>query len=302
MTGASGFIGHACLAALLDRGFEVHAVTSKAPPADERAALTWHRADLLDTAAVHALVTEVRPSHVLHAAWETTPGQYGSSPINVQWVRASLALLDAFAGAGGTRFVTVGSCFEYDLRHGFCSEDVTPLVASSVYGRAKNAVRPLIDDYATAAGISSGWGRVFYVYGPREHPTRLVASVATALLRGEPAPCSHGNQVRDYLHVDDVGDALAALTASEVTEPVNIGSGEAVRLRDLIDGVARRLGGEDLVRLGEVAVPADEPPLIVADVRRLSELLGWYPRYDLENGLDQTVDWWSRHLRDRGAA
>lgn len=300
MTGATGFIGHACLPALRGRGFEVHAVSSKAPSGADEPGVTWHAADLLDPVAARALVEWVRPTHVLHAAWETTPGRYGGSPENVRWVRASLDLLEAFAAAGGARFVTVGSCFEYDLRHGFCSEEVTPLQASSLYGRAKGALRPLVEEYAAAVGISAGWGRVFYVYGPHEHPTRLVASVATALLRGEPAETSHGGQLRDYLHVADVGDALAALTDSEVAVPVNVGSGQAVPLRDLIHGVATRLGGEDLVRLGAVAVPEDEPPLVLADVRRLTGLLGWRPSYDLETGLDQTVEWWSRS--QRGAA
>jgi nucleoside-diphosphate-sugar epimerase len=75
-----------------------------------------------------------------------------------------------------------------------------------------------------------------------------------------------------------------------------------VPLRDLILGVATRLGGEDLVRLGAVTVPTDEPPLVLADVRQLNELLDWRPSLDLEAGLDQTVEWWSRQQLDRGAA
>jgi nucleoside-diphosphate-sugar epimerase len=134
--------------------------------------------------------------------------------------------------------------------------------------------------------------RLFWLYGPREHPARLVPSVARPLLAGAPAACSSGAQVRDFLHVEDAAEALVALTRSGLSGPVNVGSGEPVAVRDVIAGVARGCGRPELVRLGERKAAAGEPPLLVADPSRLRDELGWRPRRGLAAGLAETVDWW----------
>jgi nucleoside-diphosphate-sugar epimerase len=140
--------------------------------------------------------------------------------------------------------------------------------------------------------MSLAWARLFFLYGPREHPARLVPSVARALLAGEPAKCSAGTQERDFLHVDDVADALVSLVRSDLVGPVNIGSGEAVAVRAVIELVARECGRPDLVRLGARPAPANEPPLLVADVSRLRDELGWRPGIPFEDGVRDAVRWW----------
>jgi nucleoside-diphosphate-sugar epimerase len=301
VTGATGFIGRQCLQPLVDRSFEVHAVSSRCH-VQARRGVTWHRTDLLDERAAAELIEALRPTHLLHAAWIMSGGRSTESAENFDWVTASLGLVDAFARHGGRRLVVTGSCFEYDLHQGFCSEERTPLASASVYATCKNALRSLLEAYARSMGLSMGWARIFFVYGPHEHPDRLVGSVATSLLRGQPAPCSHGAQLRDYLHVADVGSAVGGLVDGQIEGVVNVASGTPVSLRDIIFGIARRLGGEELVRLGERSSPADDPPLIAGDVRRLNQELGWRPRFGLEEGLDDAAAWWSSTLKDGGEA
>ncbi len=293
LTGATGFIGRACVAPLIARGFTVHAVSHRPDAANAAPeGATLYHVDLHDTAAVRRLLMEVRPSHLLHAAWDLTPGKYLNAPENVEWLGSSLELIRTFASTGGTRVVAAGSSFEYDPRFGYCSERITPLAPSSLYGACKRALGELLESASGPLGLSAAWGRIFFVYGPHEHPRRLVASVIRSLLAGERARCSHGNQVRDFLHAADVGDALAAVLDSLVTGAVNIASGRPVALRDLIFRIASRLDGEDRIDLGAVPVPADEPPLLVADVRRLAREVGWAPSLDLDTGLEQTIQWW----------
>lgn len=133
---------------------------------------------------------------------------------------------------------------------------------------------------------------MFFLCGPREHPARLVPSVARALLAGEVAECSAGTQRRDFLHVDDVADALVTLLRSDVTGPVNIGRGEAVAVKDVIELVARACGRPDLVRLGARPTPPNEPPLLVPDVSRLRDEVGWRPGISLEDSIGNVVLYW----------
>jgi nucleoside-diphosphate-sugar epimerase len=150
----------------------------------------------------------------------------------------------------------------------------------------------MLDAFAAQSGLSAAWGRVFFPYGPHEYPERLVAYVIRSLLRAEPARCSHGNQLRDLLYVADVAGAFVALLESSVTGAVNIGSGRPIALKEVVYKIAQKLQRPELVQLGAVAASADDPPLLVADVTRLSDEVRWQPEYDLDSGLDRTIAWW----------
>jgi len=288
VTGASGFVGRHALAPLALRGYEVHGVFSRAtPPASPQ--VRWHRADLLDGAQVVRLVKEVRATHLLHFAWFAEPGKFWTSSENYRWLEASIALLGSFREHGGMRAVVAGTCAEYDWTQGVCREASTPLRPATPYGQCKNALQEALAALAASHGMSAAWGRIFFLYGPGEHPARLVASVIDSILRGETARCTHGNQVRDFLHVEDVAAAFVALLDSDVQGPVNIASGRRVTVREVVLAAAECLGASGRVDFGAIPAPASEAALIVADVQRLSEEVGWRPRYSLDAGIRQTV-------------
>ena len=276
VTGATGFVGRQALAPLAARGYEVHAVGRR-------------DVDLLDPAATARFLERLRATHLLHFAWYAEPRAFWQSPENERWLAASLQLLEAFVASGGTRAAVAGTCAEYDWSgSGHLSERSTPLAPRTPYGAAKNALRAA----AEQLNLSLAWGRIFFLYGPHEDERRLVASVTRALLAGQPARTTHGRQVRDFLHVADVADAFAVLLDSEVEGAVNIGSGEGVAVSEVVEQVARIVGRPELVELGVLEAPADDPPLLVADVTRLREEVGWRPSRSLEDGLRDTVGWW----------
>jgi nucleoside-diphosphate-sugar epimerase len=310
VTGASGFVGRNTLEPLRERGFEVHGVMAPGE-ALGLGSVVEHRVDLLDPHQVRHLFSEVVPSHLLHLAWYTEHGKYWEAWENLDWVAASLSLARAFHDHGGRRMVMAGSCAEYDwsaLVSGdaspeipLCTENVTPCDPASLYGVCKHALHTLVSEFSDRAGVSAAWARIFFLYGPEEDPRRLVASVIRSLLSGEPAKCTHGEHVRDFLHVTDAGSALAALVDSDVEGPVNVASGKAASLRELLHVLGGQLGRAELIQYGARPVPPDDPPILAANTRRLNDEVGWEPAIDLERGLEATIAWWRRRL-DGGAS
>jgi nucleoside-diphosphate-sugar epimerase len=305
LTGASGFIGRHAIEPLLERGYEVHAVSTKPPPPGN-GGVHWHAIDLLDPSATAELLARVRADRLLHLAWDVTPGSFWAAPGNVRWVEASLALMRAFIAAGGERAVLAGTCAEYDWellatredRSGapaLCLEENTPLGPHTLYGTSKHATQLVAAALAEQSGVGFAWGRVFHLYGPGEQPGRLVPTVARSLLAGERVHTTEGSQVRDFSHVRDVAAGFVALLAAEQQGPVNIASGNGVTVRSVIELIAAETGKPELVEWGAVPHSPGEPAALVADVRRLAQQVGFVAATPLEEGVRETVAWWRSH-------
>lgn len=295
LTGASGFIGRQCLEQLMNRGVEIHAVSRRTQKST--ADVTWHELDLLKDGAVRGLISSLRPTHLLNLAWNAEPGLYWTTQENLRWVRVGLEMIEAFSENNGERIVMAGTCAEYDWNYGWCSESKTPLSPVSLYGKCKYALFSILESYSKQVELSSAWGRVFFMYGPQEHSSRLVSSVTKSLLLGQPARCTAGTQIRDFMHVSDVASAFIALLDSSVQGAVNIASGEGLMVRDLVRKIAIETGNSDLLRLGEIPIAVSDPPLLLADIRRLRDEVGWSNSIKLDQGLADVISWWRTHLK-----
>lgn len=293
LTGAGGFIGARAVLALTAAGHEVHAVSTRSRPVGPD--VVWHRADLLDPGAMTAIVHEVAAERLLHLAWYTEHGRYWEAPENLRWVVATLELLAAFAAAGGTRAVLAGTCAEYDWSYGVLSER-TPLAPTTLYGTAKHATHLVAEAWADRVGLQLAWGRIFFLYGPGEAPSRVLPAVARAVLAGTEARVTSGEQTRDFMYVDDVAAAFVGLLDSPVTGAVNVASGEEVSMRAFVEIVAREAGRPDLVRYGSIPSRPGDPPRLVADVSRLRDEVGFAPAVALPVGVARSVDWWRAQL------
>jgi nucleoside-diphosphate-sugar epimerase len=295
LTGGTGFIGRHALKMLQDRGYEVHAISSREVACGSEG-VTWYQVDLLNHEAVTSLVGEIKPTHLLHIAWDVTHGKFWNSPSNLDWVQASLNLFRAFAANGGERATVAGSCTEYDWGHSLYSESKTPFNPSSLYGTCKRALHLILRSFAKEAKISLAWGYIFYLFGPHEHENRFLPAIIRSLLLQKEVPCSHGRQIRDFLYVKDVAGGLVALLDSELTGGVNIASGQGIALRELASKVARNPKDHGLLKFGALPPPQNDPTELVADVTRLREELKWQPQYTLEEGLQETLSWWEEEL------
>lgn len=242
--------------------------------------------DLLDPAAVRALLDAFRPTHCLHCAW-ITRGDYARDPANAAWLHAGIGLIREFYARGGRRFVGVGTCIEYAPVAELRSETRTPTVPDTPYGRCKLALGQVLAACAEAAGRSWAWCRPFHVTGPGEAPHRLVPSACAAFLRGEPFRVASPDSVLDYMDVRDVAGALARILLSDWCGHVNIAGGAGVRLGDMIARLAE-LAGADAPACSRNG--GGRPAVVVGDAAILRDVIGFAPGRSLDATLRDCLE------------
>ncbi len=298
LTGAAGFIGSRVARRLLTDGHEVAAIlrpaTSLARLEGVADRITVFAGELGDPAAWRHDLEAWGPQACVHTAWYAEPGKYLDSPLNIALMAESIRLLELLAAIGCGNIVMTGSCFEYDFAAGTLTED-TAVRPRTLYAACKLGLGLTGAQRAAQLGVHFSWARIFYVYGPYEDPRRMVPALTLALMRGEPFAATTGEQVRDYLHTDDIASALVALAAGGCEGVYNVCSGRPATIAELMREVGRLLGHEELIRFGTRAPGQYEPPVIVGDNRRLREATGWRPARTLAEGLAETVAWWKAH-------
>lgn len=298
LTGASGFIGAHVTRALLASGHSVMALVKPANPMwrlkDVRGQFTVVTGLLGDVETVCAALSEFKPDACIHLAWYAEPGKYLHSPENIPSLTDSLSLLQELIRVGCRQVVMAGTCAEYDADVGYLRED-SPTRPSTLYAAAKLSCCLLGQQIAAASKINFAWGRIFYPYGPQEDERRVVPALIRALRAGQAFPATAGEQVRDYVHVEDVAAAFCRLAEKQVSGIFNIASGAPVTIRQLLETVGALLGRTDLIQFGAVPYRDWEPLFICGDNRRL-KALGWMPHYSLVEGLRQTLDWWASQV------
>ena len=299
LTGATGFIGSHVARLLVSEGCEVYALIRRGSDLwrieDIAPSLQVVACDLLAKEELEAQLSRIRPELCIHLAWYTEPGEYLTSQENIRLLIASLNLASLLESLGCKRFVAAGTCFEYDTSLAYLSES-SPTAPQSIYAASKLALQLVLAQLASTTRMSVAWLRFFYQYGPFEHEGRLVPSVICSLLRNQVAKVTLGKQVRDFLHVEDVASAAWAVARSDLSGPVNIGSGEPVTVREIVTTIGAILKRPELIALGALPDRASDPRFVCADNRRLVDNTGWAPRYDLEQGLRHAVAWWQVHL------
>jgi len=294
VTGATGFLGRHITTAFLEAGHSVVGVGQQPKhKASISAGVDYYQHNLLvsDSTSQKANVEifdGLKIDTLVHLAWNVRP-RYWTSLENLDWLVAGITLYKSAIASGVRRIVGAGTCAEYEWSCDFLSPAVTPLTPSSLYGKAKNSLREVLESASQISETSFAWGRIFFPYGPFESPERLVPSVINSLLCNKPALCSHGRQERDFMFASDVARAFVVVAESDFQGALNIASGQCTSVREVVNTLVDLVGGT--AEFGAVTTHRNEPPRLAADVSQLLAL-GFKPKTTLQKGLQDSVDWW----------
>ncbi len=276
-TGASGFIGRRLILHLR--------------AGDGAEAVAWSRpaVDLLDPASVQEAATRDRPDTIFHLA---AAGVSAAHAHDVRVIAADLAMVQNLMSAAGegTRIVVAGSMSEYG--HAGRLHEQERCTPRTAYGIAKLASGLYASAYAATKAQSVAIARLFGVYGPGEAPQRLFPALIGALERAESVDLSDGLQRRDFVHVDDVCAGLCAIAASAPSDDAvfNLGTGRAVRVRDVVEWIAEAVGAPmSLVRFGARPRSPGDEDLLEADMARYAAMIAEPPPQRLHAGLSTSL-------------
>jgi UDP-glucose 4-epimerase len=304
VTGGAGFIGSNLVDALLARGDEVTVVddlsTGRRTNLDGALAAGAElvELDIRDGEKLAGLAAERRPQTVFHLAAQIDVRKSLEDPafdaaVNVG---GTANVLDAARGCGCGRVVFVstgGAIYGEGEGQDLPLDESAPIAPMSAYGQSKFAAEGYLALYERLYGLSGVSLRLGNVYGPRQDPLGEAGVIAIfcGLLRegGRPTVFGDGTQTRDYIYVGDVVAAAIAAEGSEVTGPINIGTGKETDVLELAKTL-RELGDRDDFE-PEFAPPrAGEVQRISLDATRAERELGWRPEMDLREGLRVTLE------------
>lgn len=295
LTGGGGFIGsHACRD-LVHAGHAVAVLSRSRRP--------WRIDDLLgrigliqgDLADLEASAEQIRsfaPDAVVHAGWQGVGNQDRNAPgqvDNIGWMADLMALVHEV----GTRvFLGLGSQAEYGPKSDMIGPDDEPR-PTTLYGEVKLAAGRIGASLARQYGMRFVWMRVFSTFGPTDHPYWMIPGLIGDLLDGKKPALTAGDQLWDFLFVEDAARAIRLALETDGAQGVYaLGSGAAPRLRETIEAVRNAIDPALPLGFGDVPYRPDQVMRLQADTAALRRDLNWEPKVCLEDGLRRTVDWY----------
>lgn len=273
LTGASGFIGRHVMAELQQRGIRPVVVTRDASTFNSSADCE-HVVELdIATAGPDAYAQLGKPDVLIHLAWDGLPNYTSLHHFETELPR-QYGFLKSLIQGGLPSLLVTGTCFEYGMQSGPLDEALSTLPANA-YGFAKDSLRRQLEFLREAHPFQLGWARLFYTYGNGQPASSLFPQLREAAQQGKPSfPMSGGEQLRDYLPVEDIARAIVqlALLRHEVGV-VNVCSGQPVSVRSLVEAWLREQRWNITLDLGAYPYPSHEPMAFWGNRARLDALL-----------------------------
>jgi nucleoside-diphosphate-sugar epimerase len=305
VTGATGFIGSWLTRSLLEKGFKVGIIkrddSSPWRIEDLVNQLAVYNHDLSDTDSIHEAFVDFKPDIVFHlATYYTVEHKLAEIPtlINTN-VLATVNLLEAAKDSQTKLFVNTSSCFVYKQKSTQLSEtdELSPL---NLYAATKLQAEETCTYYAETYALPTVTFRLFPPYGPADNERKLIPFLIKNYLQNKSPDLTTGKQQWDFIYVNDIVDAYIRLLGNEFKgkhQVFNIGTGNAVSLREVASTIGQILGSKVQPNWGKVPHRKNEVWFTSANISKANAILNWQPKTSLHQGLASTIEWYKKYWK-----
>lgn len=300
VTGGLGFIGIHLVYRLLHEGYEVLVYDVQRYPGRVSLLLAQSRlsvlkGDIRDVDQLTFVVKDFMPSHVFHlAALHYIPDceKEPSTTLSVNCLGTmglAEALLNKRVQCSFILASTAGVYSSTPGPEGFKESDQSE--PGDIYGLSKKSSELIIKRYHRISGNRCTVTRFFNVYGEYETNLHLIPEILTQLQRQDSVVLGNLTSKRDFIHVDDLVDALLRLAQIETGgfETFNIGGGNPMNALEIVNTMEKILGRSINVKQDLSRVRLFDPPILFADCSRLKQRTGWRPRIAIGQGLERLM-------------
>jgi dTDP-glucose 4,6-dehydratase len=310
VTGGAGFIGSEFVNQVSpDRSVEITVLDSLTYAGDLRNLencrdlVDFAEIDIRNRSELGSLFAKKQFTHVVHFAAESHVDNSISNPTIFAEtnVLGTLNLLEFSRKYEVQRFLHISTDEVYgSVKEGFSTE-TSPLNPSSPYSASKAAAEHFVFSFMHTFKLPILMVRCSNNYGPRQFPEKLIPHFISKLLKNEPVPVyGDGKNVREWLHVSDCARGIASvLFDGEIGEIYNISSGIFRENLEVTKMLVKMMGKEsNLIEF--VADRKGHDFRYAIDSSKIRTDLGWKPQVDLEEGLEETIEWFTRNLERLG--
>ncbi|MGD0354777.1 MAG: UDP-glucuronic acid decarboxylase family protein [Dehalococcoidia bacterium] len=305
ITGGAGFLGSHLCDFLLEHGYRVvcvdNLITGRLANIEHLSSNRLFK--FIEQDVCEGLKIRGQVDFVLHFASLASPVDYAEHPIETLKV-GSLGTLNALELAHRKRAVfmmaSTSEVYGDPLQNPQKEEywgNVNPVGPRSMYDESKRFAEALTMAYHRKLGVNTRIVRIFNTYGPRmkSDDGRIVPNLITQALTGRPMTIyGDGKQTRSFCYVSDLIQGIYKLMKTEFHEPVNLGNPNEMNMLELARVVRGITGTEG--KLVFKPMPGDDPKRRRPDISKAQTILGWSPKISLQQGLTETIRWFSDEL------
>ena len=294
VTGSSGVVGTALVKRLLEDGKDVRGIDRLPNPWSDAVQEVTNKVDLLADGARERLPADA--DTVVHLAAHSRVRDSVTNPLEATENIEMLSTMLEYARETGSNFIFTSSreVYGYQGKTIYHESDAGVRDVKNPYGASKAGGESLVEAYGECYGIRSCTLRLSNVYGRFDSYNRVIPLFIAQAARGQDLTVYGDNKLLDFLYIDDCVDALVRSVDrmnSVHGEVMNIGSGEGHSLLQLAELLVETFDTDI-----DVTVDSNRPGEVdryVANIDRSSRLLGFEPAWSLEDGLDETVTWYT---------
>ena len=240
--------------------------------------------NLFDPESQKGALQKEKPDIVISTAWDTEPGKFWTSELNVKYRNSTLNFAELAFKEDVSTFIGLGTVSEYGDNPGYCNARTSTLKRTDIYSKSKIETGLLLEALSVKFGTKTHWARIFQAFGPNEKKQRYIPSLISTLQQKNRFFVKTPNFILDWIHTEDIASAIYYGYVNSMNHFLDVGTGIGTSVTDLSNMICSKFNFDtDLLDYTQ-ALPNNK----IAVVDKYSQLLanGWAPKFTLSDRID----------------